>query len=97
MNNVRFGSDSIYDRVLKVYFGRLGCMCGCQGKYKITADKMELASKDRGYAYDDEDVSERTVKRITKQVLNHPDVKFEGSYAYVEEGDRQKVVYFVEE
>lgn len=83
-------------KVFKVYSGKLGCMCGCRGKYSYASDEVEYGSKDRGYEVTDEDVSDRRVKMIAKQVLNSPDVTYESNYAYVEDDKRIKVVYFRE-
>ena len=76
------------DNVAKVYSGKIGCMCGCRGKY----------SYNEGVAHEDWQgkVSVRTVKMFTKQVLSHPDVKFEDNVAFVQEAGRIKVVYFKE-
>lgn len=77
--------------IIKVYNGKVGCMCGCNGYYKVPAVNRELASKERGYAYGDEDVSDRSVKIIVKNVLSNPNVKFEGNFAYVEDRARNKM------
>ena len=76
------------DKVAKVYSGKRGCMCGCLGKY----------SYNEGVAHEDWQgaVNVRTVKMFTKQVLAHPNVKFEDNIAYFEEGGRIKAVYFKE-
>ena len=77
------------DKVAKVYSGKIGCMCGCKGKY----------SYNEGVAHEDWQgpVNVRTVRMFTKQVLAHPNVKFEDGLAYFEEGGRIKVVYFKEQ
>lgn len=54
--------------VLTAYSGKPGCMCGCNGSYRVTSANRELATKDRGYGYDDEDVSDRAVARILRKV-----------------------------
>lgn len=74
------------DKVARVYSGKIGCMCGCKGKY----------SYNEGVAHEDWQgaVNVRTVRMFTKQVLAHPDVKFEDNFAYFEENGRIKVVFF---
>lgn len=57
--------------ILKVYSGKPGCACGCNGTYNITAESRKEADKDRGYAYSDEDVNPKQVKRVLKQVQKH--------------------------
>lgn len=77
--------------IIKTYSGRIGCMCGCRGKYNYTAQ----GAKTDGPGYD-VNVSERGVRIIANKVLNHPNVKFDGALAYVEDrvANRIQVVYF---
>lgn len=81
-------------QVFKVYSGKVGCMCGCIGKWSYTADAVDYGSEERGYAVSAEEVNERSVKIMTKKVLNDPDVVFEDDYAYVEDGNRIRAIYF---
>jgi len=87
------------NKILKVYNGKMGCMCGCNGYYRVPAVNKDLASKDRGYPYSDEDVSDRSVSIIAKKVLSNPNVVFEDNYAFVEDRVRNKMqmVVFVKE
>lgn len=78
-------------KIVKVYSGKMGCMCGCLGKYSYTAMGAEL--REDGYDVYDQ-VSERSVKIIAKKVLTDPEVKYEDNYAFVERDGRQLVVYF---
>jgi hypothetical protein len=83
-------------KIVKTYSGRIGCMCGCLGKYSYTADGAE----NFGPGYDvSNSVNERSVKIITKKVLANPNVKFEDDYAYVADTARNKiqVVFFKEQ
>ena len=76
------------DKIVKVYNGRIGCMCGCLGKYSYTAD----GAKNYGPGYDVSDmVSERSVRIIAKKILSNPNVQFEDNYAYVEDRVRNKI------
>ena len=77
------------DKVARVYSGKIGCMCGCKGKYTYN----------EGVAHEDWQgkVNVRTVRLFTKQVLAHPNVKFEDNFAFVEEAGRIKVVFFKEQ
>jgi hypothetical protein len=47
--------------VIKSYTGRQGCMCGCQGTYRVASQYFEKAGAERGYAYDQSDISDRSV------------------------------------
>jgi hypothetical protein len=83
------------DKIVKVYNGRIGCMCGCKGKYSYTQD----GAKNFGPGYDVQDsISERSVRIITKKILSNPRVKFEDNYAYVEDfvNNKMQMVVFKE-
>lgn len=77
------------DKVARVYSGKIGCMCGCKGKYTYN----------EGVEHEDWQgkVNVRTVKMFTKQVLAHPNVKWEDNIAYFEEEGKIKVVFFKEQ
>ena len=81
--------------IVKVYNGRIGCMCGCRGKYSYTADGAE----NFGPGYDVSDmVNERSVKILAKKVLSNPQANRAESNEYVFVEDRAnnkiQVVYF---
>jgi hypothetical protein len=77
-------------KIAKVYSGKIGCMCGCKGKY----------SYNEGVAREDWQgkVSVRGVKIMAKKVLSDPRVVVEQDFAYVQDSQRGtiKVVYFKE-
>jgi hypothetical protein len=84
------------DKIVKVYNGKIGCMCGCLGKYSYTAD----GATNYGPGYNVQDsVNERSVRIIAKKVLSNPNVEYEGEYAFVEDraANRIQVVYFKEQ
>lgn len=58
-----------FSKVRKAYAGKIGCMCGCKGKYSIpTHVSLAEANADCGYeAYDKH--SDRSVEYVIK-VLN---------------------------
>lgn len=81
--------------IAKVYNGRIGCMCGCNGKYSYTED----GAKNFGPGYNVDDmVNERSVKIIAKKVLNNPNANRDESAEYIFVEDRVankiQVVYF---
>lgn len=83
------------NNIVKVYSGKRGCMCGCQGKYSYTQDGAE----NHGPGYDVTDmISERSVKIIAKKVLTNPNADRTESTEYVFVEDREKntikIVYF---
>jgi hypothetical protein len=82
-------------KIVKTYSGRIGCMCGCLGKYSYTADGA--ANYSPGYDVSDS-VSERSVKIIAKKVLSNPNVQYEGSIAFVEDraANKMQAIYFKE-
>jgi hypothetical protein len=84
--------------VVKVYNGKMGCMCGCKGKYSYTANGAE----NHGPGYDVSDrVNERSVKLIARKVLANPNANRTESpnYVFVEDRARGKiqVVFFAEQ
>jgi hypothetical protein len=83
------------DKIVKVYNGKIGCMCGCKGKYSYTQD----GAVNHGPGYDVTDsISERSVKIIAKKVLSNPNNVWEGNYVFVEDraANKIQVVYFKE-
>jgi len=80
-------------KIVKVYNGRCGCMCGCLGKYSYTQD----GAKNHSPGYDVTDaVNERSVRIMAKKILSNPNVKFEGEFAFVEDrvANRVQMVVF---
>jgi len=80
-------------KIVKVYSGKLGCMCGCNGKYSYTAD----GAANHGPGYDVSDsVNERSVRIMAKKILANPNVQYDGEYAFVEDRARNKMqaIYF---
>jgi hypothetical protein len=84
------------DRIVKVYNGKIGCMCGCKGTYSYTQD----GATNHGPGYDVQDsVNERSVRIMAKKILANPNVVFENDYAFVEDrvGNRMQAIYFKEQ
>lgn len=81
-------------QIVKTYSGRIGCMCGCLGKYNYT----EAGSKSDSAGCYGDSVNEHGVKIIARKVLSDPNVKYDGNMAYVEDRvkNRIRVVYFKE-
>ena len=70
-------------RVIKVYTGKQGCMCGCKGKYRYTS-----ASQTEEVA--DSDVNEGMVTRVLNKVLASTNVE-------VIKGFGSEVIYTVDD
>ena len=49
------------DALSSAYSGRPGCACGCRGSYVYTSAHRDGASRARGYAVADAEVSDRSV------------------------------------
>ena len=79
--------------VYKVYSGKVGCMCGCLGKYSYTAQGAREHSP--GYDVSDK-VNERSVKIIAGKVLRNPNKKVEDNCVFVEENGRILVAFFAD-
>ena len=71
------------ENIAKVYNGKIGCMCGCKGKY----------SYNEGTPREDWQgaVSVRSVKIITKKVLANPNAIWEDGMVYVEDRVANKI------
>jgi len=83
------------NKIVKTYNGKIGCMCGCLGKYSYTQD----GATNHGPGYNVQDsVNERSVKIIAKKVLANPNVQWQDNIAYVEDrvGNRMQAIYFKE-
>jgi hypothetical protein len=79
--------------VYKVYSGKVGCACGCRGKYSYTAAGAVKHSP--GYDVT-ESINERSVKIITGKLLRNSNTKREDGMLVLEQNDRILVVYFEE-
>lgn len=84
------------DKIVKTYSGKMGCMCGCNGKYSYTAHGA--VEDNPGYDVSDS-VNERSVRIIAKKVLANPNVQYEGNIAFVEDHVKGtiKAIYFKEQ
>ena len=83
------------NKIVKTYNGKIGCMCGCLGKYSYTQD----GATNHGPGYNVQDsVNERSVKIIAKKVLANPNVQWQDNIAFVEDrvGNRMQAIYFKE-
>lgn len=80
-------------KITKVYSGRIGCMCGCNGKYSYTEEGARVDNP--GYDVTDS-INERSVKIIAKKVLTNPNSVHEEGMVYVEDKDRNRiqVIYY---
>lgn len=89
------------DDVRRVYSGKRGkCMCGCAGKYSRAKRWQREESENRGYPVEDNECSDREVKRIVALLLMHPNTKVDTGlsdemHMYVEQGERIYCAYFV--
>ena len=82
-------------KIVKVYNGRIGCMCGCLGKYSYTQDGADKHGP--GYNVQDS-VNERSVRIIAKKVLASPNCEWQDNIAFVEDKVKGtiKAIYFKE-
>jgi len=93
--------------VVDSYHGKIGCMCGCNGKYKYATKHVKFAEKNRGYDLWQDEISDRSVKIIYnkiakafasgKNIITSDKPLQNGiNYAYVEDLDsgRCKAIYF---
>ena len=80
--------------ITKAYNGKIGCMCGCNGKYSYTAH----GAVDDNPGYDvSNSVNERSVKIIAGKVLRNSNTDLsDPGYAVLEQNGRISVVFFKE-
>ena len=98
-----------FENIFKSYTGKVGCMCGCNGTYKVPSHTaIEAANSDCGYkAYSAEDVSDRSVKINVKKIkaafamseqqrdeAGIVDIGMTDEYAFMQTETRNCVVYF---
>ena len=76
------------ESVYKVYSGKIGCMCGCRGKYSYTA--KGAVEHNPGY---EPNVNERSVKIIAGKVLSNPNKVVEDDCVFVEQNGRILVAW----
>jgi len=80
--------------ITKVYNGKIGCMCGCNGKYSYTAHGA--VNDNPGYDVSNS-INERSVKIIAGKVLRNSNTDLsDPGYAVLEQNGRISVVFFKE-
>lgn len=80
-------------KIVSVYSGRPGCMCGCRGKSSYAAQFVEQGSKERGYPVEPDEISDRNVRRIVNLLNKDPNTKIEDGIAYLETDTRYYAAY----
>ena len=79
-----------FDKVVKAYNGRSGCMCGCNGDYAYTGDHGQSSWQG--------EINLVKAKRRFSNVMRNPNAKvddFGDLYcAWVDDGNRTTAVYF---
>ena len=90
------------NKVMSVYSGKPGCMCGCRGKYTYASSHQEDASANRGYKVADNEVNDKVVKLMVNKINqlissgNYTEAKESQAYVFVDTGDRYYAAYFKE-
>jgi len=88
--------------VVKVYSGKPGCMCGCKGRWIYASAYRDLASKNRGYKINDDEVSDKSIKLIVNKmnsllkINNYKEVKRTDQYLFIDTGERYYAAYFAD-
>jgi len=83
--------------VQSVYSGAAGkCCCGCKGAHYVAPAHRTAAEKERGYAYDDSQVSDAAINRVVGKILSAPveSLEFGDGYVAAVIGSRQFIAYF---
>ncbi len=71
-------------RVLSVYTGKQGCMCGCKGTYRYTALTRAEAGQRRGHEVSDDEINEGVVSRVINKVRTAENVEVIDNSAFGE-------------
>jgi len=81
------------DTITKVYSGRIGCMCGCNGRYSYTA--MGAREDNPGYDVTDQ-INERSVKIIAGKLLRDSNTRREENMLVLEKNNRILVAWLAD-
>jgi hypothetical protein len=82
--------------VTRVYTGKPGCMCGCNGQYRMASAHVEKAAAEQGYPVAEDEISDRSVKIVFNKIMKNPLHKYdaEANCVYVQTETRNLVAYF---
>jgi hypothetical protein len=91
------------NNVMSVYSGKDGyCCCGCSGKHTYASKYCKIASEDRGYKVNEDEISDRTIKIIVNKmnkILSETNAKPEKSsspnYVSIVNGKRVYIAYYL--
>ena len=83
------------DDIISAYSGKDGhCCCGCAGKHVYNSLHVQLGSQRRGYKVSDDEINDRQVTRILRQVqANEDDCVAGENHIAVTVGKRLYIVY----
>ena len=81
------------DTITKVYSGRIGCMCGSNGRYSYTA--MGAQEDNPGYDVTDQ-INERSVKIIAGKLLRDSNTRREENMLVLEKNNRILVAWLAD-
>lgn len=75
---------------IKVYSGKIGCMCGCKGKYSYPSN-VDKAKAIEALGYDSIAISDIMVKKVLDIFKNNLDnIQKDTDYLYMENTDKNK-------
>lgn len=82
-------------RVMTVYSGELGCMCGCRGTYCVATRHLATANRIHGHDYEACDVSDTQVRWVVRVLEAQGEVDASSEYAYAVVDGCAYCAYFV--
>lgn len=85
------------DKVMTVYSGQLGCMCGCRGIYRVHPAHLDTSNKVQGYDHAPNEINLNFVRRVCRILEAQPEVTVDKEYVYAEVDGRAYCAYFVPE
>ena len=86
-----------FEDIVSIYSGKKdkGCWCGCSGIHRTSTVSREVASKERGYVYDDEDVNDNLVRKVLRLLQSAVGrLEWEGTCVSAVLGQRVYAIYF---
>ncbi len=86
-------------KVITTYIGKIGCMCGCVGKYSYLESSRKEAGENRSYEITDDEISSNSVNFIINKLIKEEKRGIEviNNYIYsLDIGERRYALYLQE-
>ena len=94
MENIQNVTPSM---VMQAYSGKIGCMCGCKGKYWVMPEHKDLVAKSNGYEPEDKELNPKQVTKILRLIqaeAENENFEMTEQGAFLQLHGKQLAVYF---